>query len=59
MKEIKTKPTGGKPRTFDKSGVVLKTAMKEMWLHTKDKALSETTALEAAMMRAAKSQNCI
>ena len=42
MKEIKTKPTGGKPRTFDKSGVVPKTAMKEMWLHTKDKALSET-----------------
>lgn len=42
MKEIKTKPTGGKPRTFDKAGVVPKTAMKEMWLHTKDKALSET-----------------
>lgn len=42
MKEIKTKPTGGKPRTFDKSGVVPKTAMREMWLHTKDKALSET-----------------
>lgn len=42
MKEIKTKPTGGQPRTFDKAGVVPKTAMKEMWLHTKDKALSET-----------------
>ena len=42
MKEIKTKQAGGKPRTFDKSGVVPKTAMKEMWLHTKDKALSET-----------------
>lgn len=42
MKEIKTKPTGSKPRTFDKVGVVPKTAMKEMWLHTKDKALSET-----------------
>ena len=45
MKEIKTKPTGGKPRTFDKAGVVPKTAMKEMWLHTKDKALSETIHL--------------
>ena len=42
MKEIKTKQAGGKPRTFDKAGVVPKTAMKEMWLHTKDKALSET-----------------
>ena len=42
MKEIKTKPSGGQPRTFDKAGVVPKTAMKEMWLHTKDKALSET-----------------
>lgn len=42
MKEIKTKPAGGQPRTFDKTGVVPKTAMKEMWLHTKDKALSET-----------------
>lgn len=42
MKEIKTKPAGGQPRTFDKAGVMPKTAMKEMWLHTKDKALSET-----------------
>lgn len=42
MKEIKTKPTGRHPRTLDKVGVVPKTAMKEMWLHTKDKALSET-----------------
>lgn len=42
MKEIKTKQAGGKPRTFDKAGVVPKTAMKEMWFHTKDKALSET-----------------
>lgn len=42
MKEIKTKPTGGKTRTFDKAGVVPKTAMREMWLHTKDKALSAT-----------------
>ena len=42
LKEIKTKQVGGKPRTFDKSGVVPKTAMKKMWLHTKDKALSET-----------------
>ena len=42
MKEIKTKPAGGQPRTLDKGGVVPKTTMKEMWLHTKDKMLSET-----------------
>ncbi len=42
MKEIKTKPASGQPRTFDKAGVVPKTAMKKMWLHTKDKAQSET-----------------
>lgn len=41
MKEIKTKPAGGQPRPFDKGGVLPKTVMKEMWLHTKDKALSE------------------
>ena len=42
MKEIKTKPAGRQPRTFDKAKTVPKTAMKEMWLRTKDKALSET-----------------
>ena len=42
MKEIKTKPASGQPRIFDKAGVVPKTAMKKMWLHTKDKAQSET-----------------
>ena len=52
MKEIKTKQAGGKPRTFDKSGVVPKTAMKEMWLHTKDKALSETKVDTVALRQA-------
>lgn len=42
MKEIKTKPAGRQPRTFDNAKTVPKTAMKEMWLRTKDKALSET-----------------
>lgn len=42
MKEIKTKPTRVKPHVLDKAETVPKTAMKEMWLHTKDKALSET-----------------
>ena len=42
MKEIKTKPARGKPHVLDKAETVPKTAMKEMWLHTKDKVLSET-----------------
>ena len=42
MNEIKTKSTTNQPRTFDKAGAIPKTAMKEMWLHTKDKVLSET-----------------
>ena len=37
MNEIKTKSTTNQPRTFDKVGAIPKTAMKEMWLHTKDK----------------------
>lgn len=41
---IKTKPAGGQPRTIDKAGVVPKTAMRDMWVHTRDKALSETTS---------------
>lgn len=42
LNEIKTKSTTNQPRTFDKVGAIPKTAMKEMWLHTKDKVLSET-----------------
>lgn len=42
MKEIKTKPTNGKSRILEKGDILPKTAMRELWLHTKDKALSET-----------------
>lgn len=42
MKEIKTKPARVKLHVLDKAETVPKTAMKEMWLHTKDKVLSET-----------------
>ena len=42
MKDIKTKSTGGRLHTFDGAGSAPKSAMKELWLHTKDKALSET-----------------
>ena len=42
MKEIKTKPARGKPHVLDKAETVPKTAMKEMWLHAKEKTLRET-----------------
>lgn len=42
LKEIKTKPAGGKPRTFDKGRAVPKTAMKKMWIHAKEKTVRET-----------------
>lgn len=53
MKRIKTKPAGSQPRTFDKAGVVPKTTMKEMWLHIKDKALSETMGMPFASQQEA------
>lgn len=42
LKEIKTKPTRVKPHVLDKAETVPKTAMKEMWLHAKEKTLRET-----------------
>ena len=41
MKEIKTKPEGGKPKVLDKAAKVPKTAMKDLWLKSKDKSISE------------------
>ena len=41
MKEIKTKPEGGKPKLLDKAAKVPKTAMKDLWLKSKEKAVSE------------------
>ena len=42
LKEIKTKPARGKNHVLDKAETVPKTAMKEMWLHAKEKTLRET-----------------
>ena len=41
MKEIKTKPEGGKPRLLESAAKAPKTAMKDVWLNSKEKAVSE------------------
>lgn len=41
MKEIKTKPESGKPRLLDSAAKAPKTAMKDAWLKSKEKAVSE------------------
>lgn len=41
MKEIKTKPENGKPRLLDSAAKAPKTAMKDVWLKSKEKAVSE------------------
>lgn len=41
MKEIKTKPENGKPRLLDSAAKAPKTAMKDAWLKSKEKAVSE------------------
>ena len=41
LKEIKTKPEGGKPKLLDKAAKAPKTAMKDLWLKSKDKSISE------------------
>ena len=44
LKEIKTKPEGGKPRLLDNAAKAPKTAMKDAWLKSKEKAVSELKA---------------
>lgn len=41
MKEFKTKPEGGKPRLLESAAKAPKTAMKDVWLKPKEKAVSE------------------
>ena len=41
MKEIKTKPEGGKPRFLESAAKAPKTAMKDLWLKSKEKSVSE------------------
>lgn len=44
LKEIKTKPEGGKPRLLESAAKAPKTAMKDAWLKSKEKAVSELKA---------------
>ena len=41
MKEIKTKPEGGKPKLLESAAKAPKTAMKNLWLKSKEKSISE------------------
>lgn len=41
MKEIKSKPEGGKPKLMDKAAKIPKTAAKNLWLKSKEKSISE------------------
>ena len=41
LKEIKTKPEGGKPKLLESASKAPKTAMKDLWLKSKEKSVSE------------------
>ncbi len=41
MKEIKTKPAGGKPKLLESAAKAPKTAMKDLWLKTKENPFTE------------------
>lgn len=41
LKEIKSKPEGGKPKLMDKAAKIPKTAAKNLWLKSKEKSISE------------------
>ena len=41
LKEIKTKPEGGKPKLLERAAKAPKTAMKDLWLKSKEKSVSE------------------
>ena len=51
MKEIKTKPKGGKPKLLDKAAKAPKTAMKDLWLKSKEKSISELKETPFASQR--------
>ena len=51
MKEIKTKPECGKPKLMDKAAKIPKTAMKDLWLKSKEKSISELKETPFASQR--------
>lgn len=51
MKEIKTKPEGGKPKLLESAAKAPKTAMKDLWLKSKDKSIAELKETPFASQR--------
>ena len=51
MKEIKTKPEDRKPRLMDEAAKVTKTAMKDLWLKSKEKSVAELKETPFASQR--------
>lgn len=51
MKEIKTKPEDRKPRLMDEATKVPKTAMKDLWLKSKEKSVAELKETPFASQR--------
>ena len=51
MKEIKTKPEDRKPRMMDEAAKVPKTAMKDLWLKSKEKSVAELKETPFASQR--------
>lgn len=51
MKEIKTKPEGGKPKLLESAAKAPKTAMKDLWLKSKDKSIVELKEAPFASQR--------
>ena len=51
MKEIKTKPEDRKPRLMDEAAKVPKTAMKDLWLKSKEKSVAELKETPFASQR--------
>lgn len=51
LKEIKTKPEGGKPKLLESAAKAPKTAMKDLWLKSKDKSIVELKETPFASQR--------
>lgn len=51
LKEIKTKPEAGKPKLLESAAKAPKTAMKGLWLKSKDKSISELKETPFASQR--------
>ena len=57
LKEIKTRPEDRKPRLMDEAAKVPKTAMKDLWLKSKEKSVAELKETPFASQRGESSNN--